>query len=175
MIPDARAAGAVLDALAGFGGPIVLDPVLAASSGGGLYLGDRGALLALAARATLVTPNAVEAAALAGRAPVTTAEAAAECGRALVALGARAVLVKGGHVDGPVAVDVLVTPDGTRTFTAERLPGPSVRGTGCALATAIAVGLARGLPLGAAIAEAKAWLHAAIQSAVTVGVERHLS
>lgn len=174
MIPDPRTLAALVGALASFGGPIVWDPVLAASSGGALFTGDLAALETLIPRVTLMTPNAVEAAALTGLA-VTSEAAAVATGEALVARGARAVLVKGGHLDGAAAVEVLITASATCRFSAERLPGPSVRGTGCALATAIAVGLGRGLALPEAIARAKAWLHDAIGGAVTVGNERHLS
>ena len=68
-----------------------------------------------------------------------------------------------------------ITGKGARVFAAQRLTGPPVRGTGCALATAIAVALASGRELEAAIGDAKAWLHAAMQHALSVGGERHLS
>lgn len=174
MLPNAQAARALWDALRGFAGPVVLDPVLRASSGGELYSGDPAELLAVGARATLITPNAAEAAALSGL-PVRTTEDAVAAGRALCLRGVAAVLVKGGHLAGSAAVDVLVTAGEIRQFSAARLPGPPVRGTGCALATAIAVGLGRGLALGDAIAAAKAWLLAALAGAVDVGGERHLS
>lgn len=173
MMPNATAAASVLAALRTFAGPVVVDPVLGASSGGDLYRGDLRDLLGLVARATVATPNAVEAARLTGQA-ISDLDGAARAGKSLLEAGARAVLIKGGHLEGAMAVDILVTPDGARHFSAERLPGPSVRGTGCALATAIAVGLARGRALADAVAEAKAWLHEAIQRAVAVGDEWHL-
>lgn len=174
MLPNAQAVTAVAEAIREFLGPVVLDPVLSASSGGALYDGDLGVLLAFGARATIVTPNAVEASALTG-AVVRTPDDAVHAGRALCARGARAVLVKGGHLDGSTAVDVLVTDGDVRRFVADRSPGAPVRGTGCALATAIAVGLGRGLPLVEAISGAKAWLGDAIAHAIDVGGERHLS
>jgi hydroxymethylpyrimidine/phosphomethylpyrimidine kinase len=174
MIPDPRTVAAVVGALASFGGPLVWDPVLAASSGGALFAGDPAALEALIPLATVMTPNAVEAAALTGLA-VTSEAAAVAAGEALVARGARAVLVKGGHLGGAAAVDILITASATCRFSAERLPGPSVRGTGCALATAIAIGFGQGLDLPGAIARAKTWLHDAIGNAIAVGNERHLS
>lgn len=176
MLPDGFALEAVVRALRNFDGPVVFDPVLGASSGGALYRGDLTALLALGRRATLFTPNAVEAARLSKRdvvEPVDPREAE-QAGQALVLEGVPAVLVKGGHGDGALAVDLLVRPGGVRRFEAARLPGPSVRGTGCALATAIAVALARGMDLERAIGGAKAWLHEAIAGAVAVGDERHL-
>lgn len=174
MMPDAATAQAVLNALRSFAGPIVFDPVLGASSGGALYSGDARELLALAARATLVTPNAGEAERLTGE-RVVDLEGAARAGRALIAAGAPAALIKGGHLAGAEAIDLLVTADHTRAFAASRLTGPPVRGTGCALATAIAVALACGQALESAIGDAKAWLHEALQHPVPVVDEWHLS
>jgi hydroxymethylpyrimidine/phosphomethylpyrimidine kinase len=82
-------------------------------------------------------------------------------------------LVKGGHLQGD-ATDVLVGSDGERIFSTPRLPGRSPRGTGCALATAIASELAVGHPLADAVASAKAWLADKIAHAIDVGRERHL-
>jgi hydroxymethylpyrimidine/phosphomethylpyrimidine kinase len=87
--------------------------------------------------------------------------------------GPAGVLVKGGHLYGP-ATDVLRSAAGERLFQATRLPGTSPRGTGCALATAIAVGLARGQPLEQAVDSAKVWLTGRIQSAVAIGNARYL-
>lgn len=175
MLADAAAVRAVLEALSSFDGPVVLDPVLAATSGGALFQGAPAALMPLARRATLVTPNASEAAALTGHA-VVDVEDATRAAQALVQAGARAVLVKGGHLlTGDTAVDVLVTgSESPRRFTASRVTGPSVRGTGCALATAIAVGLGRGLFLEDVVTEAKRWLHGALARSVAVGPEWHI-
>lgn len=173
MIPNAAAARAVLDGLREFAGAVVLDPVLAASSGGDLFEGEPRDLMALAARAAVVTPNIREAELLSGQA-IDGMEAAVAAGQELVGLGARAVLVKGGHLAGDAAVDVLVGPTWVRRFSAEWLPGAVVRGTGCALATAIAVGLGRGLALEDAVGGAKTWLHQALHRAVRVGDEWHL-
>jgi hydroxymethylpyrimidine/phosphomethylpyrimidine kinase len=137
--------------------PLVLDPVLAATSGGALLdAAGRAALTALLLpRATLLTPNIPEAAALLGSAPASTVAEIIGQGRALCALGAAAVLMKGGHSGGPLAVDRLVSCDGTvRDFTGPRLPAEH-RGTGCALASAIAAGLAAQLPLELACERAK--------------------
>jgi hydroxymethylpyrimidine/phosphomethylpyrimidine kinase len=168
-------AGALLDALAGYDGPVVADPVLATSRGGTLWDAEPRALLPLLRRATVVTPNAPEAAALAGMA-VTTAAQAEAAGRALVDGGLAAVLVKGGHLEtGSAEVeDLLVTSAGVTRWRRPRLPGPSPRGTGCALATAIAIALARGRDLPAAVAEAASWLAGAIADARIVRDERHL-
>lgn len=168
-------AQALLTGLAAYTGPVVVDPVLATSRGGALWQGEPRALLPLLRRATLVTPNAPEAAMLTGRA-VETLEDAEAVGRALVDRdGLPAVLVKGGHLPGSgLVVDVLVTPAGTHRFEHPRTPGTSPRGTGCALATAIAVALARRQSLEAAVQAATSWLSAAIAAARPVGDERHL-
>jgi hydroxymethylpyrimidine/phosphomethylpyrimidine kinase len=133
--------------------PAVVDPVLAATSGapllelGGLAAGD--ALAPLLARARLATPNLPELGALTGRDVSTEAGAI----RAARALPARAVLVKGGHRDGP-PLDLLVEHGRVTRFTGRRRPG-GARGTGCRLASAIAGRLAAGDPLDAAVARAK--------------------
>ena len=168
---------ALLDALQGFTGPVVFDPVLAASRGGSLYLGDPRRLLPLIRRSTLATPNLAEAAALAEQ-PVAILDGARKAAHELVDRGVPAVLVKGGHFVGS-ANDLLVwrqDPEQRREriFPASRLPGPSPRGTGCSLATAIAVGLARGQPLEAAVLEAKTWVYSRIAAARDIAGERHL-
>jgi hydroxymethylpyrimidine/phosphomethylpyrimidine kinase len=175
MIPDPGAAAAVLAGLEGYGGPVVVDPVLASSRGRALFEGAPAALLDLCRRAALVTPNAAEAEALAGI-RVADLEDAATAARALSARGLRAVLVKGGHLGGPgePATDTLVEGGRLQRFTRARVPGGDVRGTGCALATAIAVELGRGRSLAEAIETATAWLARAIATAVQVGAERHL-
>jgi hydroxymethylpyrimidine/phosphomethylpyrimidine kinase len=173
MVATPALAEVIAAALASFAGPVVFDPVLAASSGGSLFAGPLAGLDPLLRCASLVTPNLGEAAALAGSGPITTVDGARAAGQALLARGARAVLVKGGHLSGP-AVDLLVTAEGVRPLAAERVPGPSPRGTGCALATAIAIALARGCALPDAVERAKAWLLTQIQNARTVGDERRL-
>jgi hydroxymethylpyrimidine/phosphomethylpyrimidine kinase len=174
-VEPATAAG-ILDALAGYAGPVVLDPVLASSRGGWLWHAEPAALLPLARRATLVTPTAGAAAAL-GQGPVSTAaEAEAAALRLVAAEGLAAVLIKGGHLapSGGEVTDVLATPGGVQRFVHPRAPGASPRGTGCALATAVAIELGRGHALAVAIAEATAWLGGAIARAKDVGGERRL-
>ena len=174
-------AAAIVEALGDYAGPVVVDPVLATSRGGALWAGAPRELLPLLRRATLVTPNAVEAAALAECAVATAADAEA-AGRWLIeAERLRAVLIKGGHLGtdaGPPAgtvVDVLVTASGAERFVRPRTPGPSPRGTGCALGSAIAVNLGRGQGLAEAVAEAGAWLAQLIARPVAVVDERHLT
>ena len=135
---------AVADGLATFAEvPVVVDPVLAAS--GGEPLADDPTRLALRdlllPRATLLTPNLAEAGALLGR-PVEDLAGMREAARALIAFGARSVLVKGGHLDGD-PVDVFADEWSVRELRAARLPG-SLRGTGDLLAVSAAAALARG-------------------------------
>jgi len=153
-------------------GPVVYDPVLRASSGGALYHGGRAAVLDLARASTLLTPNLGEAAWLLDR-PVENLADATLAARDLVELGVRAVLLKGGHLAGD-ATDVLVDQAGQQLFTSPRIAGPSPRGTGCTLASAIAVRLACGDPLRGAVGGAKAWLTCKIANARKVGDEWHL-
>jgi hydroxymethylpyrimidine/phosphomethylpyrimidine kinase len=147
--------------------PLVLDPVLAATSGGALLdEAGRAALRAhLLPRATLLTPNIPEAALLLDTVPASSAAEIVAQGRALCALGAAAVLMKGGHAAGALAIDWLVSGDGTVSeLTGPRLAGVR-RGTGCTLASGIAAGLARGLTLVAACARAKEHVTALLHSA----------
>ena len=138
--------------------PLVLDPVLRATSGGEL-LDDSGREALrdrLLPRTTLLTPNIPEAAALLGvRESDTEADLLAQ-GKALLCLGPAAVLIKGGHRQDREATDVLFTAGAPPLrFSAPREPQEQ-RGTGCALSTAIAAGLAQGLDLAGACARAKA-------------------
>lgn len=166
---------ALLRGLAAYDGPVVVDPVLATSRGGALWQGAPGELFALLARATLITPNALEAAALTCLPVTDPAQAEAAAGALMAGAGARAVLVKGGHLTGTgLVVDTLVTGTVVQRFEHPRRSGPSPRGTGCALATAIAVALGRQLALPAAVSAASAWLAGAIATARPVGGELHL-
>jgi hydroxymethylpyrimidine/phosphomethylpyrimidine kinase len=172
MVATEGVALAIAEALVGFEGPAVYDPVLRASSGGWLYEGSMDAVIGLARKVTVLTPNLGEAAWLLGRtvADLTDARSAA---RDLVALGIPAVLVKGGHLSGD-ADDVLLDGDGETIFTGPRIEGPSPRGTGCTLATAIAVGLTRGEDLRTAIGTAKGWLTERIAAAKKISDEWQL-
>jgi hydroxymethylpyrimidine/phosphomethylpyrimidine kinase len=149
------------------GVPIVLDPVLAASSGRSLLdEGGREALKrTLLSRAAVVTPNAPEAAALLGEAAVCHERALQMQALRLLALGARAVLLKGGHAAGDEAVDWLAVPGRPAERIASRRIRASMRGTGCALASAIAAHLALGQPLPEACRRAKAYVVAQLQAA----------
>jgi len=137
--------------------PIVLDPVLASSSGAALLdAAGREALRDnLVPRATLVTPNIPEAAALLGTEPAASEEELLRQAHAWLALGPAAVLIKGGHGSASEAVDLLLSAGRSpRRLIAPRI-AKTQRGTGCALASGIAAGLAAGLELGDACGRAK--------------------
>jgi hydroxymethylpyrimidine kinase/phosphomethylpyrimidine kinase len=148
----------------------VVDPVVRSTSGFDLI--DDEALDALKREllplARVVTPNVPEAERLTGL-RVRDREGMLEAARAVRALGARAVLVKGGHLEGD-AVDVLLDEEGrVRTFTAGRVETTSTHGTGCTLAAAIAACLARGLNLEDSVAAAKRFVTEAIRRAPGLG------
>ena len=143
-------------------GALVVDPVMIASSGARLLRADAVAALhrELLPLADCLTPNLDEAAALLG-APLARDEAQMlEQGRALLALGPRAVLMKGGHAPLPQAVDLLVQAQSVQRYAAPWIEHADTHGTGCALSAALAAGLAQGLPLNAAMAQAKDYLSA---------------
>lgn len=139
--------------------PVIIDPVLVSSSGRRLMEGDGiSAFEMLFSLATLLTPNLPELAALTGCREARTEEEAIKQARLMIGRGARSVLVKGGHAQGREAVDLLVQADGVSRYAAPRL-NASMRGTGCALASATAANLALGLELSPAVAEAKSYVH----------------
>jgi hydroxymethylpyrimidine/phosphomethylpyrimidine kinase len=150
--------------------PLVVDPVMVAK--GGHRLLDEAAHGALIERllpmARVLTPNIPEAEALTGLV-ITGADDMAEAGKRLLALGAAAVLVKGGHLAGPRLVDLLVTADGIESFSDSRIDTTSTHGTGCTLASALAEGLARGLDLHEAVVRARAYVRTAIATAPGLG------
>jgi hydroxymethylpyrimidine/phosphomethylpyrimidine kinase len=152
---------------------IVLDPVMVATSGDRLLATDavdalRTKLIPLA---SLITPNLPEAAALLDE-PVALSESAIESqGKRLLAMGCRAVLIKGGHGQGPESIDYLVSSGGTIALAAPRVATKNTHGTGCSLSSAIAAGLAKGEDMESAVRNAKSWVSAAIAAAdrLTVG------
>ena len=144
--------------------PVVIDPVMVAKSGDSLLEDDAIAVLRdrMLPLADVLTPNLPEAARLLGSAEAANHEAMLEQGRALLALGSRAVLMKGGHATEADCVDLLVTPDAALRFSAPRQATRNTHGTGCTLSSAIAAGLARKETLADAVANAHAYLQAAI-------------
>ena len=165
-----RAAGeAILSALPS-DVPLVLDPVLVATSGDALGDGETATLIRerLVPRAAVVTPNTPELAALTGR-DVRDADEAEAAARALLDRGAGAVLAKGGHLSGEAMTDLLVTPEGTVRIEHLRLETTSTHGTGCTLASALAASLAQGRALEDAARRAVAYVAAAIRHAPKLG------
>jgi len=153
---------------------IVLDPVMVATSGDPLLAADAVAALRteLIPRASLITPNLPEAAALLEE-PVAASEAAiASQGQRLLAMGCRAVLIKGGHGQGAESTDYLFGGNGTIALAAPRLATQNTHGTGCSLSSAIAAGLAKGEDMETAVSRAKAWISAAIAAADRLDVGR---
>src|SRR5438105_1254691 len=148
----------------------VLDPVMVATSGDRLLDRDAEQLIArrLVPLARLVTPNLDEAAILTGG-DVRTPADMERAGRALLELGARAALVKGGHLAGDQVVDVLVSDGTVRRFSRPRLDTTSTHGTGCTLSAAITAGLAHGRPLERAVEDALDFVHRAIAAAPGLG------
>lgn len=152
MLCDAERVNTVARVLRQTTCPVVLDPVLAASSGG-VLLSEEGIdtmLNDLLPSVNIVTPNLPELARLSGLNSANPLDQAAQ----LLARGAGAVLIKGGHATGPTSTDVLVTERGVTALEGPRFAG-NRRGTGCTLASAIAVGLATGVPLEVACRQAK--------------------
>ena len=150
--------------------PVVLDPVMTAK--GGQALLEQSATQTLKAllipRATLLTPNAPEAEMLTGLS-IETSDDLRRAGEALLAMGAAAVLMKGGHIAGDRVTDILMTPTGETTFEGPRIDSRHTHGTGCTLASACAAGLAQGIGIDRAIARAWAYTAEAIRRAPGFG------
>jgi hydroxymethylpyrimidine/phosphomethylpyrimidine kinase len=170
MLAHADMVDAVADLIAAYGVPAVVDPVMVAKGGAALLHDSAVAALRerLVPQARLLTPNAPEAEALTGIA-VDDEDGQRRAGLALLAMGAGAVLVKGGHVDGPTVIDLLLTPDGETRFESPRIDTRHTHGTGCTLASACAVGLAQGLVIEDAVARARAYVLEAIRRAPGLG------
>jgi len=153
---------------------IVLDPVISATSGDRLLAQEAidGLRTKLIPRASLITPNLPEAAALLEEPVASGAAAIASQGKRLLAMGARAVLIKGGHAEGAESIDYLIGADGVIALAAPRIATRNTHGTGCSLSSAIAAGLAKGDEVESAVGHAKAWLGAAIAAADRLGVGR---
>jgi hydroxymethylpyrimidine/phosphomethylpyrimidine kinase len=161
-----RVVGAVLPACV----PVVLDPVMVATSGA-VLLPD-GAITALREclipRATLITPNLPEAGKLTGL-PVASEDEQIAAGRALIGMGAKAALIKGGHGSAELLTDFLVTETSVEAISLPRIATRNTHGTGCTLASAIATGLAQGMTLTDAVNRARKYLQEAIRTAPGFG------
>lgn len=150
--------------------PRIVDPVMVATSGDRLV--DEKAVSAIASvlipGAILVTPNAPEAEVLTGKS-VDGINGQRRAAEALLELGAKGVLVKGGHVPGKIIHDVLQTERGEWLFESERIQTSSTHGTGCTLASASAAMIAQGLSVSDAVNSARDYLHEAIKQAPGLG------
>jgi hydroxymethylpyrimidine/phosphomethylpyrimidine kinase len=172
MLGDARIVELAGRLMAEAGVPAVVDPVMAAKDGSSLL--DAYALdavrEALIPHATLLTPNAPEAAALTGFA-VQTTDDLRRAGEALLELGCDAVLMKGGHIAGDRVIDLLMTGVSETRFDSGRIDTRHTHGTGCTLASACAAGLAQGLALEHAVRRARDYVQEAIRRAPGFGAD----
>jgi hydroxymethylpyrimidine/phosphomethylpyrimidine kinase len=171
MLVSAACVEAVAGALAGFAGPpVVVDTVTLAKGGAALL--DASGVAAMKAllfpMARLVTPNAPEAAMLTGT-DVASTDDLVRAGEMLRGQGARAVLMKGGHITGDMVTDVLIDENGVQFFRTRRIISTATHGTGCTLASAIATGLGQGMALHAAVARAEDFVHEAIRTGLPFG------
>ena len=171
MLSRPEVIAVVADRLQHYGAErIVVDPVMVAKSGDRLLQPDAVAALRekLLPLASVITPNLPEAGVLLDREPPTDQASMVEAAAALRALGPRAVLLKGGHLEGDESIDVLDDGDDSgkpEILSAPRIATANTHGTGCTLSAAIAALLGRGLPLRSAVARAKVYITAAIQAA----------
>ena len=171
MLVSAAVIRAVADSLKQYASiPLVVDTVMTAK-GGAALLDDNGTdslQECLFPIATLITPNIPEAERLTGRS-IANPEDMIAAAEQLRRSGARAVLVKGGHLAGDTVTDILVEESSVYRFSDRRLPNPATHGTGCALASAIATELAHGMPLASAVEIAREFVRDAIQHGLGYG------
>lgn len=173
MLASAAIVDAVADELENYPDiPLVVDPVMVSTSGAQLLEPEAidGLIRRLLPRATIVTPNAPEAEILSGY-RIDSLDAAIRAARAILKMGAGAVLLKGGdatysadHVD-----DIFASSDGVEILTSARIATPHTHGSGCALSSALCVGLAHGWPVDKAVAMARQFIHRAIAHAQPLG------
>lgn len=177
MLANTEVATAVADVLSRYSIPIILDPVMVSSSGHRLLSVEAEEVVKsrLLPMATLITPNIPEMVALTSM-PLTTLDEKLAAARHLIALGARAVLLKGGHEEGDIKTDILYqnSAEGiiTSHFSAPTIATCNIHGTGCTLSSAIAAYVARGLKLEDAVREAKAYLYEAIKAGADIAIGR---
>jgi hydroxymethylpyrimidine/phosphomethylpyrimidine kinase len=147
--------------------PIIVDPVLISTSGSRLLAksAEKVLIQRLIPLAALITPNLHEAAALLDSGVAQNKDEMQLQAERLLALGPRAVIIKGGHLSGPEATDLFFDGSHFRSYSAPRIAPKNTHGTGCTLSSAIAAFLVKGLPMEEAIAEAKAYVQGAILQA----------
>jgi len=151
--------------------PIVLDPVMIAKGGAALILNDAQEAIIdrlIRRHASLITPNVPEAERLSGR-KIEDLDDMKAVASDLIAMGPDAVLMKGGHMDGPVVTDILATPSGFIQFDHPRFDSRHTHGTGCTLSSAVATGLGQGLELHNAVERALRYVELAIEGAPGYG------
>lgn len=177
MLANAEVAVAVAEALQPYDIPIILDPVMVSSSGHRLLSVEAEEVVRrrLLPMATLITPNIPEMETLTSM-PLTTLDEKLDAARHLMALGARAVLLKGGHEDGDTKTDILYRDSAegiiTSHFAAPTIATRNIHGTGCTLSSAIAAYMARGRKLEDAVREAKHYVYKAINAGADVSIGR---
>lgn len=175
MLANAAIVRAVAESLRAYPArPLIVDPVMVATSGDVLLADDAIAAVIseLLPLATLITPNLPEAARLLGEGEARSEADVVQQGRALVGLGARAVLMKGGHGSGDTAMDVLCTPETVIHIELPRVATSHTHGTGCTLSAAIAALMAQGEALEDAVQQAKTFVWEALQAGRSLGVGR---
>lgn len=172
MLGSVEIVEAVAKALADCTAPIVLDPVMVAKGGDRLLSGNAVYALRdlLVPRAAIITPNLPESADLLGVAEATSQEEMLEHTHALLTLGARAVLLKGGHLSGEKSPDLLRTIVARHWIEAQRIKTSNTHGTGCTLSSALATQIALKHDLFAAVKAAKQYTYCAIQGADSLSV-----
>jgi hydroxymethylpyrimidine/phosphomethylpyrimidine kinase len=172
MLHDTPTIEAVCDELLARapGVPLVADPVMVAKGGHRLLAPDAVETLKrrLMPLAALLTPNIPEAEVLSGM-EIRTEAQMHHAAEVLLTLGVPAVLLKGGHMEGELLVDLLATPEGVTRFEDARIASRHTHGTGCTLASAIAAGLAQGMELREAVARARRYVRAALLAAPGYG------
>ncbi|NKB56885.1 MAG: bifunctional hydroxymethylpyrimidine kinase/phosphomethylpyrimidine kinase [Alphaproteobacteria bacterium] len=170
MLHNAEVIEAVCSVLEEYGLPLIADPVMFAKGGHALL--EPEAMTALRERliplAQLLTPNLPEAESLIDG-TIRAAEDMPEAAKAIAALGAEAVLLKGGHLEGDALTDILHTESGQQRWDDERIATTHTHGTGCTLASAIATGVAQGMALPEAVDRARSYVREAILSAPGFG------
>jgi len=174
MLVDGPTIEAVAEALARSEAPLVLDPVMVAKGGAALLAPEAVERLRalLVPRAALLTPNVPEASVLTGLA-IENLDGMRRAAEQLCRAGARAVLIKGGHLPGPVVRDLLLAEGREELFAADRIDTQAGHGTGCTLASAIAVGLAQGSGLSGSVREAREYMRAALAQGLALGAGHH--
>ena len=164
MVSRCETIHAVAEGLTDYSGPVVLDPVMVATSGDRLLREDAisAHIASLVPKATIVTPNLPEAALLTGMPVAETRSDMTRQAEIILNAGARAVLMKGGHGCGRDSIDLLFDQSGVTEFSSPRVDTKNDHGTGCTLAAAITAGLARGLSLHESVGAAKTYLQDAL-------------